>query len=71
MNIFAAATSTAEHVALPLQFEIISMVVLTLILIADVLMIFKRPHIPSAKESTLWVVFYALLVVEFLQFLYG
>ena len=56
MNILAAATSTAEHVALPLQFEIISMVVLTLILVADVLMIFKRPHIPSAKESTLWVV---------------
>ncbi|MEN9962847.1 MAG: hypothetical protein RIS66_1260 [Actinomycetota bacterium] len=65
MNIFAAATSTAEHVALPLQFEIISMVVLTLILIADVLMIFKRPHIPSAKESTAWVVFYALLAIAF------
>jgi tellurite resistance protein TerC len=46
-------------------FEIVSMVVLTLILLADVLLIFKRPHIPSAKESTLWVLFYAALAVVF------
>ena len=46
-----------------MTFEIISMVVLTLILLADVLLIFKRPHIPSAKESTLWVLFYAGLAV--------
>ena len=37
----------------------------TLDLIADVLIIFKRPHIPSAKESTAWVVFYALLAIAF------
>jgi tellurite resistance protein TerC len=48
-----------------MTFEIISMVVLTLILLADVLLIFKRPHIPSAKESTLWVLFYAGLAVAF------
>ena len=48
-----------------LSFEIISMVVLTGILLADVLLIFKRPHIPSAKESTLWVLFYAALAVAF------
>ena len=53
------------HAALPVWFEIGSMVVLTLILIADVLIIFKRPHIPSAKESTAWVVFYALLAIAF------
>jgi tellurite resistance protein TerC len=46
-------------------FEIISMVILVGILIADLLIIFKRPHIPSAKESTAWVVFYALLAVIF------
>lgn len=46
-------------------FEIISMVVLTAILIADVLIIFKRPHIPSAKESALWVSFYAALALIF------
>lgn len=41
------------------------MIVLTIILIADILLIFKRPHIPSAKESTLFVVAYALLAVIF------
>jgi tellurite resistance protein TerC len=46
-------------------FEIISMVVLTGILLADVLIIFKRPHIPSAKESALWVSFYAALALIF------
>jgi tellurite resistance protein TerC len=53
------------HSALPVWFEVGSMVLLTLVLLADVLIIFKRPHIPSAKESTAWVVFYALLAVAF------
>ena len=46
-------------------FEIISMVVITGILFADLLIVFKRPHVPSTKESTLWVSFYALLAVIF------
>lgn len=50
---------------LPLWFEIGSLVILTLILIADLLLILKRPHIPSAKESTLWVVFYVCLALVF------
>jgi tellurite resistance protein TerC len=53
------------HSALPVWFEVGSMVLLTLVLLADVLIIFKRPHIPSAKESTAWVIFYALLAVAF------
>ena len=48
-----------------LWFEIISMIVLVGILLADVLIIFKRPHIPSAKESTAWVAFYAVLAIIF------
>ena len=46
-------------------FEVISMVVITGILLADLLIVFKRPHIPSTKESTLWVSFYAALAVIF------
>ncbi|MEN9342883.1 MAG: hypothetical protein RIR24_470 [Actinomycetota bacterium] len=46
-------------------FEVVAMIVLTLILIADLLLIFKRPHVPSAKESTLFVVFYAVLALIF------
>ena len=41
------------------------MVVITLILVLDILLIFKRPHIPSAKESTLFIVFYAGLACLF------
>jgi tellurite resistance protein TerC len=62
---YSAAGAAVDHVTLPLAFEVVSMVVLTLILLADVLIIFKRPHVPSAKESTLWVAFYALLAVGF------
>ena len=51
--------------ALPAWFEIGSLVVLTAILIADLLIIFKRPHIPSMKEAALWVGFYALLAIAF------
>ena len=50
---------------LPLWFEIGSLVVLVLILAADLLLILKRPHIPSTKESTLWVVFYVTLALIF------
>jgi tellurite resistance protein TerC len=53
------------HSALPIWFEATSMVVLTLILLFDVLVISRRPHVPSAKESTLWVVFYAVLALAF------
>lgn len=50
---------------IPLWFEITSMVVLTLVLIADLLLIRLRPHIPSTRESTLWVVFYVGLALLF------
>ena len=49
---------------LPLWFEVGSLVGLTLILVADLLLIIKRPHVPSTKESTLWVVFYVALVLR-------
>jgi len=51
--------------ALPAWFEIGSLVVLVGILLADLLIIFKRPHIPSMKEAGLWVGFYATLAVAF------
>lgn len=50
---------------LPLWFEIGSLVILTLILLGDLLLILKRPHIPSTRESTLWVVFYVTLALVF------
>ena len=56
---------------IPLWFEIGAFVVLLTILIADLLLIIKRPHIPSTKESTLWVVFYVALAIAFAGILFG
>lgn len=53
------------ELALPLWFEVGSLVVLVLILVADLLLVVKRPHIPSMKEATLWVVFYVTLALIF------
>ncbi|MDQ4213164.1 TerC/Alx family metal homeostasis membrane protein [Microbacterium sp. ASV81] len=49
----------------PVWFEIVSLAVLVLILIGDLLLVRLRPHIPSTKESTLWVVFYVVLALGF------
>ncbi|GLJ59937.1 tellurium resistance protein TerC [Microbacterium barkeri] len=50
---------------IPVWFQVGSLVILTLILVADLLIILKRPHIPSTRESTLWVVFYVTLALIF------
>ncbi|KQQ94997.1 tellurium resistance protein TerC [Leifsonia sp. Leaf325] len=59
--------------ALPVWFEITSLVVITIILVADLLLVIKRPHVPSFKEATLWVVFYVALALIFagLMFVIG
>ncbi|MEB4613295.1 TerC family protein [Leucobacter sp. M11] len=59
--------------ALPMWFEITSIAVLLAILIVDLLLIIKRPHIPSMRESSLWVGFYVLLALIFggLMFVIG
>jgi tellurite resistance protein TerC len=55
---------------IPVWFQVGSLVILTLILIADLLLILKRPHIPSTRESTLWVVFYVALALVFAALLW-
>ncbi|WP_168626550.1 MULTISPECIES: TerC family protein [unclassified Cryobacterium] len=50
---------------LPLWFEIGSLAVLTLIIIFDLVLAFKRPHVPSTRESSLWVSFYVVLALIF------
>ncbi|GLJ79066.1 TerC family protein [Microbacterium imperiale] len=56
---------------LPVPFQIVALVVLVLVLIADLLIIVKRPHIPSPKESTLWVLFYVGLALAFAGILWA
>ncbi|MFE4469686.1 TerC family protein [Leifsonia sp. NPDC056824] len=53
------------ELALPLWFEVGSFVVLLLILAFDLLIVYKRPHIPSPRESALWVAFYVGLALIF------
>ncbi|PRB10959.1 MULTISPECIES: TerC family protein [unclassified Microbacterium] len=55
---------------IPVWFEVGALVVLVLILIGDLLLAKFRPHIPSTKESTLWVVFYVALALIFAGLLY-
>ena len=50
---------------MPLWFEVSSLVVLTLILLADLLIVVRRPHIPSMREASLWVAFYVALALLF------
>ena len=56
---------------LPVPFQIVALVVLVLVLVADLLIIVKRPHIPSPKESTLWVLFYVALALVFAGILWA
>jgi tellurite resistance protein TerC len=50
---------------LPFWFEIGSLVVLTLVLVADLVIVYKRPHVPSMREAGLWVAFYIGLALVF------
>jgi tellurite resistance protein TerC len=52
-------------VELPLAFEITSYAVLIAIIIADLVLAYRRPHIPTTKESALWVSFYVALALIF------
>lgn len=53
-----------------LQFEVISLIVLVAILVVDLLLVLKRPHVPSFKECIGWVVFYVALALIFAVTLY-
>ena len=53
------------QLALPVWFEIGSMVVLLLILTADLLIVIRRPHVPTLKECAVWVGFYVGLALVF------
>src|SRR3954452_25338298 len=50
---------------IPAWFEFGSAVVLLLILAVDVFLAFRRPHIPSTRESALWIGFYVVLALVF------
>jgi tellurite resistance protein TerC len=53
------------ELGLPAWFEVASLGILVLILATDLFFAIKRPHVPSMKESALWVVFYIGLALIF------
>jgi len=53
------------HLQIPLWFEIGTYVVLLLILAFDVFLAYRRPHVPSTRESALWITFYVVLALIF------
>jgi len=52
-------------VELPVWFEITMFVGLTVLLLADLAIVARRPHEPSIKEASLWVTFYVSLALIF------
>lgn len=50
---------------LPVAFEVVTLVVLVLILVADLVLAYRRPHVPSTRESALWVGLYVGLALVF------
>jgi tellurite resistance protein TerC len=50
---------------LPAWFEIGTLVAITVLLIADLLIVTRRPHAPSMRESSAWVTFYIALPILF------
>jgi len=56
---------------LPVTFEVISLGAMLVLLIADLLIVGRRPHVPSVKESAIWVSFYVGLAVIFGGIVWG
>jgi len=53
------------HLQIPLWFEIGTYIALLLILAFDVFLAYRRPHVPSTRESALWIGFYVVLALIF------
>lgn len=51
--------------SIPLWFEIGTYVALLLILAVDIFLAYRRPHVPSTRESAMWIGFYVLLALVF------
>lgn len=50
---------------IPIWFEVTSLAVLLVILVVDLLLILKRPHVPSMREASIWVLVYVTAALIF------
>jgi tellurite resistance protein TerC len=55
---------------IPVWFEIGSMALMTLVIIADLVVAYVRPRVPTAREAGLWIAFYVVLAFAFATFLF-
>ena len=67
----ASPEAPTEGTIIPVWFEVTSLIVVILILAVDLILAYKRPHIPSTRESGLWVGFYVALALIFAGLLYA
>ena len=58
------------ELAIPGWFETGSLVVMVLVIVADLVLAYRRPHVPSAAESGLWIAFYVALALVFAALLW-
>jgi tellurite resistance protein TerC len=58
-------------VELSRTFEVWTLVVLTALLLFDLALVARRPHVPTLRESGLWVAFYVVLALAFSGVLLG
>lgn len=50
---------------LPMWFEVTAYAVMGAILLFDLFMVIRKPHVPSTRESALWITFYVSLAIIF------
>ncbi len=73
LSVAAETTTPTSSTTIPVWFEVGSMVLVLLILAGDLFIAYRRPHVPSTKESGIWVGIYVSLALIFalVMFLVG
>jgi tellurite resistance protein TerC len=51
--------------AVPIWFEVAAYIFVVALLAIDFVVVHHRPHVPSMRESALWVAFYSILAIAF------
>jgi tellurite resistance protein TerC len=55
---------------IPAWLEIGSMSLMVLVIVADLVLAYLRPHVPTPRESAIWIAFYVALALAFAVFLF-
>src|SRR5699024_8742187 len=67
----AAGGRAASESPIPLRFMISSSIAVVAILLFDLLLVGRRPHVPSMREAGIWVGFYVALALVFAASLFA